>query len=286
MAALAIIAIGALAFALASSDDEGEKATIRQKVLNSIDITAIANVLVKNAAISGTSQFIDQQVNLILKECKGGSVFNITQDGNIKMNLYNVAESKISQDLVQDFKTKLENQLKSAIEQVDKKLIPIFEKKMTSDQQTDIKNIIKQTIETNVTSETISKTINDSIIKQGIDLTLDCGGATLPDSFNLSQNAQIELMVINTVNSVIDQAVKQITDADIINKADADAKQTQTDFLSEIVDMIGKFWYVIVAIIALILIVGLFAFIFLMSGDGGEERRQQVVRYMIPQRRY
>jgi len=271
-----------------SKDEPAQLATVKQKILNNIDISAISNTVVSNKMVTQISNIANQNIRIKLDGCTVGKNFNVNQTANIKANVYTALSTKITAEMIQDIQNKIQNELLASIKQEDDKLIGILSKGLSTDAENEITTIFKQMMQSTVNIETFSKLINDNKINQNYELP--CKNSVIGDNFTITQNAQIDMTVINLLNTILDQLANNTTINDFANKASADTQQKGTDFLSKAVDAFSdifkSFWYVFLIIGALVLIIGAVIFIKLFTGDNSENSRQLIKYVMQPQQQY
>ena len=251
--ALAAGAAGVIVCAFVCDKDSGQKAEMKQKIVNKIDISAVADVLVKQGAVTSERTAIIQNVAVTFEEhCVPPEESLITQNANIDAKVYNVVTTKIDQKVLNKVRAAITNQLTAAAQQVDKKLLAFLEKNMDAETKQTVKNTFTNTIQANVTVDTISKVFTDNSIQQNVSVICD---GPMPKDFTIDQDAQINLAVLNMINNNISQLAKNDTLLKIFNPLYAKATQEQTDFMSEFIDMLKQYGIMIAIGIILIIVV-------------------------------
>lgn len=243
-AILAAAAVGAL---ICSEVCKGDQVKIKQNIVNKVNISAIAEIMIKEGAITKSGNTIVQSVNWKFEPgCIPPQNASIVQNANIDTKIYNVVTTKISQKLLNKITAEIKNQLTSAVEQVDSKLISALSKNMSAKVSQDVLNEFNNSIKASVTVDTISKVFSSNKISQNA--TIVCNGP-MPTNFTVDQEAQINLAILNMVNTSVSQLAKNQVLLKIFNPLYAKASQKQIS--GWVMIIIG-----IVAIIVFLIIIG------------------------------
>jgi hypothetical protein len=269
---------GAIGKYIMSGGNSGQKAKLKQQILNQIDISTISNILIKNVNTANVSNVIVQN---IVFEAEDGCVispnFNISQYANIKMNVYNLSSQDITADVETELQNKIANDLAASIKQLDEKLIGILAQGMSADVSQQIANLLKQSITSNITQETINTIVANNKIEQGI--TFVCK-IPIPENFNITQNAQIDISIINMINNVLDSFINNSSFIDWYNKEGSDIDQKGTDFLAKLADAFSKYGLIIV--IGIAVVIGIIVLLLVASKIGGGKKNSQSQMYLPP----
>jgi hypothetical protein len=203
----------------------------------------ITNILNKTANTTSNNFVAGQSVKLV---AKNGSTFRC--EGNFTMkNLSGPIDVKLVNSISNETSTELKALLKNAAANVVKQNEKTFTEMggligtmMSSEQETNLTNIIENVIENNVTNETFNDAVNGFSFGQTNEIVLDDGSTFISGSDCELNN---EMMGISfQAENIIGNVVKTVAESESFNEAINEAKQTQeleAKGLSDLVDSLG-----------------------------------------------
>jgi hypothetical protein len=247
---MALFVLGGFLLKKILGGDDGNKAI--QEVTNTVNLSAITNVLVGNNVVTQFTVFGNQQITLNLNGCTVGDV-NVSQLNQTGVEIIQTSQLQLNAQILNEFRTNLENTLKNSLERDVTSFFPAFDavtevfRKDLTVQQT-LENVLTQTIETNVTAQNLS-TIQGNVFNTET-LQISCKDSFL-DSLNVNQELVVNATIKNVVNTVVDAFVTNENIANISN----DLEQTLRDSTTQELPLSGAIIAIIVVIAVAVVVV-------------------------------
>ena len=250
IAVLAGVAIGAVI----ASKTKVNAATITQNIMNSIDVSAVSNILIQNQNITQLSATSFQNIKLGLDHCtfpQDGSI-DIDQIYSGQFNLIGQTDTTIDSNTLSTLQSKINDQLTAAITQENDKLVGALSGGQTADMTSDVTNKLNSSVTSNVTQTTIQKIQASVFNVQSTEV--NCSYSTLPATFKIDQNAVVNMTIQNLIGNSLTSFVSDSTVTDWAtteaDKADQKATNPLLSFLSDL----GTAWLIIIGVIAFVVI--------------------------------
>ena len=258
---------------LLDGKSKSQQTEIKQSIMNNINVNVIANTVVKTLDSTNVSNTTYQDVTITLDNCQIGGDFDITQLSGISADIYTVTKNDITQTMISDIQSQIQSQLSASLEQVNKKLFDLFSKQQSAKVDQDIVNSLNNTLSSSVTVNNVTQLFADSFVKQT--LTIPCTNSVIGGDFNVTQQAQIDMVVTKLVNNTIDNLAQNKLALDWVNTEGAKVKQELTDIFGEIGDFLKKFGLYIAIAIGLA-IIGFVALVIILKMRKSNQQPQMM----------
>lgn len=240
---------------------KGQQASVKESLDNSINTSAISNVLIENKSITTVSTFSNQVIKIILNNCSTTSL-DLSQTFTGNLNILSGINTQLNTSIISDLQSKIQEQLESAISQENSKLIAALGGSQSSNLTQDIKNALKSTINSTITIATVQKIYASTWNNEKISLT--CINSTIP-AIKMNQTIVVDMTIQNLIGQVLTNFMTNSTVANWVSSESGKVTQKETGISSTILAII-----ILSIIFVILLMIGIGLYFALKKDDSSQ----------------